>query len=555
MIKYEAMLKASFAFACALGFVCALFFAGCSETPAMMTMPDASMDDTGSMDAGDAWMPSVPFNPGPYGTKPKDIAGPFTVPTTDGDWDFQKSWTGDDSYVFLVFAPGYVTYPNGADYSKDLFKQSLNVLLPKSPQNVHYFFLPLKGADPAWPATRDNWINQVGTIGGEWPMRVHFIDTGAMELPNWIGDMMKYRYSTALPYKQYDYMGFAIDRFQRIREVGMLGQLVQNGIATKLNFLAFEPQYYEFEWAREKALAMAPKPTVVTMLDKKVVYDTAEIDVVLPDAQTMATFDTLEVDLAMDCDNHRDGECGAWDYLGYLWVCEGTDPDSGQAICTNEIARWITSYWRETRWVTDISQMLPLLKGGMTHFRWNANGQFDPRKTNYTVSLNLRLSNKNKGMRPISAIPLYQGGNWDATYDMNHPPIQKTAPNGKKTELYVLLTGHGGTTDNCAEFCNHEHHFSINGSMHTKNFPEASTPLGCTSNVGKGTVPNQHGTWYYGRGGWCPGYDVAPWVTDVSGDVKLGQQNDFAYTTSFNGMPVDVNRGYIVLSSYLITWQ
>src|SRR6185295_15719433 len=99
--------------ACLAGLVSALFacvlFSGCSDTPAM-SMPDGSMpDDTGtSMEAGDAFMPSVPFNPGPYGTKPKDTAGPFTLPTTDGDWDFQKSWTGDDSYVFLVFAPGYV---------------------------------------------------------------------------------------------------------------------------------------------------------------------------------------------------------------------------------------------------------------------------------------------------------------------------------------------------------------------------------------------------------------------------------------------------------------
>src|SRR5437867_1369397 len=124
-----------------------LFVAACSDNPPMQ-LPDSSMPDSGVITCDDACdettPPLVPFNPGPYGTKPKDIAGPFVVPTTDGDWDFQKSWTGTDSYVFLVFAPGYVTYPNGADYSKDLFKQNLNLLLPKSPPNVHYFFLPLK---------------------------------------------------------------------------------------------------------------------------------------------------------------------------------------------------------------------------------------------------------------------------------------------------------------------------------------------------------------------------------------------------------------------------
>src|SRR6516162_2940700 len=116
-------------------FFCCL--ASCSDNPTM-PMPDGSMPDSGTMmtcdDACDEKTPPlVPFNPGPYGTKPKDIAGPFVVPTTDGDWDFKASWTGMDSYVFLVFAPGYVTYPNGADYSRDLFKQNLNILLPKSP--------------------------------------------------------------------------------------------------------------------------------------------------------------------------------------------------------------------------------------------------------------------------------------------------------------------------------------------------------------------------------------------------------------------------------------
>jgi len=438
-------------------------------------------------------------------------------------------------------------YPNGTDYSRDLFKQNLSALLPKSPTNVHYFFLPLKTNDAAWPAARDRWIMQRDAIGGDWSSRVHFIDTGALDLPNWIGDMMKYRYQTMLPYKQYDYLGFAIDRFQRIREVGMLGQLVQNGITVKLDFLAYEPKYYEFEWSREQALD--PKATIIELANKKTVYDTFDVDVNVPDP---SAYDTLEVDLTMDCDNHRDGECGAWDYLSYLWVC---DPGDGGPQCTNEIARWITSYWRETRWVTDISQMLPFLKPGMQHFRWNANGQFDPRKTNYIVSLKLRLSNKNKGMRPVSAIPLWTGGMWDQNYDAAHPLKQLVVPNAKKVELYTLVTGHGAAQDNCAEFCNHEHHFAINGTDNTKSFPEAQTALGCTNNVDKGAVPNQHGTWYYGRGGWCPGWDVSPWVVDVTKQVKLGQQNDFAYTTTFGGQPVTVNRGNIVLSSYLVSWQ
>src|SRR5262249_22626533 len=105
--------------------------------------------------------PLIAFNPGPYGTNPKDYAGPFVFPATDGDWDFQKEWTGTDSYVFLIFSPGTLVYQNGYDYSAELFKQSLSSLLSKSPKNVQYFFLPLRSNEPSWPAARDKWVAQL----------------------------------------------------------------------------------------------------------------------------------------------------------------------------------------------------------------------------------------------------------------------------------------------------------------------------------------------------------------------------------------------------------
>ncbi len=505
--------------------------------------------------------PAVPFSEGPYGTKPRDLAAPFVLTTTNGDWDFKREWTGEESYVFLMYAPREVVYRSG-DYSEGLYKGALaRDLLTKSPKSVHYFFMPLRN-NSGWEAARDKWA---ADVPDEWASRVHFVDTPANEQQNWIGDMMRTRIKAQLPYKQYDAVGFAIDRFQRIREVGMLGQLTQDGISPKLAFLAYEPIYFDFEWNRERALLSAPSPTVVSLAKQRTVYDAFEVDVALPDQATMATFDTLEVDLSTDCDNHRDGECGAWDYLSHLWVCDppaevdGGAPDAGPPPwqCKTEIARWITAYWREGRWVTDISGMLPFLKkGGSTHFRWWASGQWDPRKTNYNVSLSLRFMNRGKGMRPTEAIPLWNGGSWNANYDSAHPPKQIPLPTpAKKVELYTLITGHGSASGNCAEFCNHEHRFSINGKPYIRSFPGAQKPLGCAEDTGKGVVPNQHGTWYFGRGGWCPGQDVPPWTVDVTSGVKAGQSNDLTYTTAYSGRPVDADRGNIVLSSYLIVWQ
>ena len=502
--------------------------------------------------------PVEPFHEGPYGTKPKDTAGPFVLPTTKGDWDFKREWTGEDSYVFLMYAPGDL-----GDYSTTLYKGSLvRDVLAKSPPHVHYFFLPLR-RDTGWAEARDRWQAELEGAEGYWAKRVHFTDTFAVDLPGWIGEMMKARVASRPAYKQYDTMGFAIDRFQRIREVGMLGQLGSNGIVPKLSFLVNEPLHYEFEWARERALAARPA-TVVSLAKAQTVYDTFETDVTLPDAATMATFDTLEADLTTDCVDHRDGECGAWDYLSHLWVCEppaAADAGAGDAgtpawRCDAELARWITSYWREGRWVTDISGVLPLLKGGATHFKWRANGQFDPRKTNYVVSLSLRLSNQKRGMRPVAAIPLWQGGNWNPSYDDAHPELQVDVPAGaKKVELYTLITGHGAATGNCAEFCDHEHLFAVNGAVKKRSFPGARSALGCANDVNKGVVPNQLGTWYFGRGGWCPGQDVAPAIFDVTSAAKVGQANTLSYKTTFGGQPVDVARGNIVLSSYLVVWQ
>jgi Peptide-N-glycosidase F, C terminal len=120
----------------------------------------------------------------------------------------------------------------------------------------------------------------------------------------------------------------------------------------------------------------------------------------------------------------------------------------------------------------------------------------------------------------------------------------------------TLTTGHGGVQPtNCAEFCNHTHLFTVNGVLHRQSFPEAQTASTCAERVAVGVVPNQHGTWYYGRGGWCPGQDVAPFVVDVTADVAKGQANTLTYRTEFNGAPVNAGLGNIVLSSWLVVWE
>jgi hypothetical protein len=567
-----------------LGF--ALLVGACDDTtttPARVDASDdlaleAAVDVAAPDDANDVVDAPVdvrpalanPFSRGPYGTAVRDVAGPFTVPTQDGDWSFEDSWTGEDSYVFLTYAPRALVYGNGVDYSASLFDGSLAALLERSPRNVHFFFL-WSADEPGFIEHRDAWLAEFEAMTEEdrawWRPRVHFVATRSPLIRGWIGQMITARSRTALPYKRYDPLQFAIDRTQRIREVGQLGRLAAGGLQTDLAYLAHEPQYFNWEYTRDQRLAAErSRVTVIELARTQIVHDTIDVDVTLPSAAELERFDTMEVDLSLECPNHRDGECGAWDYLSYLWVCDpaAADPDGGAPdagprwACNREIARWITSYWRESRWVTDITPMLANLRaGGRQHFRWNASGQFDPRSTDYTVTLSLRLSNRARGMRPVEAVPLWTGGGWNASYDMNHAPISVTVPaDVRRVDLYTLITGHGGVQPtNCAEFCNHEHHFTVNGMEHRQSFPEARSAEGCAERVGEGVAPNQHGTWYFGRGGWCPGLDVAPNVVDVTRELRPGMANTLRYTTTYNGRAVAANLGNIVLSSYLVYWR
>jgi len=68
-----------------------------------------------------------------------------------------------------------------------------------------------------------------------------------------------------------------------------------------------------------------------------------------------------------------------------------------------------------------------------------------------------------------------------------------------------------------------------------QDFPIIEDTLGCMAQVSDGTVPNQYGTWWYGRAGWCPGKQVPMVVTDVTDEVELGADNTFGYEAYWLG--------------------
>jgi hypothetical protein len=508
---------------------------------------DAANDaaDEGGIDAPQVIPPlcnaPVPFSPGPYGVKPYDHAAPFTLPTLAGDFDFQASWTGCESHVFLQYA-------EQSSYAKALWKSLGDAFLKESPRLAHLFFqsVDVQAADQvaAQKGIVDAALAKVDAeTASWWAPRMHYVPVQVKKLTGWVYDALD-----AAPY----YV-FAVDRFQRLREVGLLFHPGSGLQIPEMKYVGYQVEYFDFEYDREVALA-AETATVVPVWSMATLQGDAFVEVTLPDAAAMAGFDTMLFDLGLYCPGRTDNNCPEWDRIVSLYLCDKDAPDK----CDREIGRWITTYHREGRWVTDVSGMLALVAdGGTRRVRFATQ---DP----YDADLKIRLSNRGKGTRPFQALPLWNGGvGFNLDYNAAHPPIEFEPPEGtKKAEIYALITGHGFGNDvaNCAEFCNHTHHFQLNGGPeHVKDHPEAGTWEGCAQKVGQGVVPDQYGTWPFGRGGWCPGLDVAPFVADVTQELVSGK-NTITYRGLFEGkdydpQPVAQPQGFgaiVYVTSYLV---
>ena len=349
--------------------------------------------------------------------------------------------------------------------------------------------------------------------------------------------------------------GVGIDRFQRIRYIGSYADpgrydASQSWFAPNLSMAANEAKYYNFEYEREERL-QAENATVLQLFDGEVLKDPGwagekgYADVTFPDAETMQGFDSMELDLYLGCDGEGEyGTCPAWDYLVNLYLCDKDDPDT----CNVEFGRWITTYHREGRWVHDVSALLPLIReGGTRRFAFYTQQPYEGR-------LSIRLFDSGKDARPVESHFLFSGGSFGPEYNDQYAPVTIPIPgDATKVELATVITGHGmESPGNCAEFCNTTHHFTVNGQENVIDFPYIGNDLGCMEQVVNGTVPNQYGTWWYGRSGWCPGKEAPVTMTDVTSAVTPGQNAVIEYRGLFNGQPYTNGAARIDLTSWLV---
>lgn len=515
---------------------------------------DTAADPAATFCAENGFGTATPWDAvGPYGTLRRGIAEDFEAPLADGTtWGLAAHWSGCENYLFV---PDTITRSSGDDRS--IWLRDLDDLVAGSPRNTHYFFVSLQrdaDAEASIDAMAEEVADVLGDLDAEaaawWGERLHVVGVPARDLGGLPESVLLRGFGDS---------GFAIDRTQRIRGVGSYadvnrydGALASAGYwpyENNLAYAAHEARYFEMEAARQARLD-AEQATVVPLWTGEVISGYAEMDIALPSATDMATFDTFEIDVDMRCPDTEaaeQGNCGAWDYLAYLWVQD----DDGTWI---ELGRFITTYHREARWVSDVTPMMAhLLEGGTRRFKWEWAPEWNTQPTE--TRLSLRFSDRAKGHKPRAATRVATGGSFGSTYNDGREPVDvSVSAAATKVELWALVTGHGAATNQCAEFCDHQHEFTVGGVAHVADFPEAQSADGCVAMIEDQMTPNQSGTWWYGRGGWCPGAPVLPYSVDVTGDVAGGTAT-VAYRGLYDGATPPDGSGDIVLNAWLVVYE
>ena len=490
---------------------------------------------------------------GPFGHFRHNLADDFEFyPLKGNPWLLSENWTGCDVYIFIPSAK-----TKSQTDATSIWENDLAGLIAGSPRNVHYFFMATSSSKvmeslEAMQTRIENFLASLSESEAEfWGARLHVSGGSGAAFPGWLGKAFKG------PSSSY---GLAIDRHQRVRLNGSFADVTRYSQAlsdaggwpweANMAYAAHEARQYNYEALRDAKLASEDNLTIVSAWEDEVLKGSTEKEVEFPDAETMSTFDTLHIDLTMDCPDPELGEfgnCGAWDYLSHIYLETQADPQEW-----TEISRFITTYHREGRYLVDATGALPhFLKGGTLKLKFDASSQ------SYRTKMDFRFRNAGKGYRPVGSHYLWSGRGFNADYNDYFEDQEILIPaTTKRVELWAIITGHGmSSTHNCAEFCDHQHFFDVNGAVYARTHDVVGNQVGCIDQIENGMVPNQGGTWWFGRGGWCPGQQVDPFVVDITEDMTPGESLSLAYEAKMNGASIPDGSGNIRMSSWLVFFE
>ena len=473
------------------------------------------------------------------GTSFGDYACDFTLPLDSGEWNFAENYSKDENYLFVFYRGKNST-------SKKIWTTNLYNLFDKAPGNIHFFFLvdndQAETVEEKIQIIKDSVADAFDMVGNSDILKkIHFVPKPASETDPWIAELLK---------NNSDFF-FGIDRFRRIRQGGSFSSWNSSTLPPEFDNLYKEAELYDYEKKISDFIEKNSENSTVFKGLESVPFDeegwTKNIDFTV-NFEGLSENGELYLLLEQLCENPKDCE---WDRLEQLFLC-----DENGKNCETEIGRWITTYGRSGKWLTDITPLKPLFeKNGKYSFRFTVDGDY------YVNSLDFIFVRKD--IPAGTAEPLFnQREQFDENYNSHFEPQIIITDSIKKAEIVAFITGHGNGSEeaNCAEFCQFESVFTVNGNDFAIDFDNAGTADGCFEKVNDGVVPNQYGSWPYGRAGWCPGQDVKLIRIDVT-DAIVSGTNTFSYAAYLDGKiyePVVTDesgyRAEIYLSSYLVIY-
>lgn len=349
-----------------------------------------------------------------------------------------------------------------------------------------------------------------------------------------------------------------IDTDGRLQELG-------SSINADLMIAAWATQY---EVYLQQLELMLQKPAFVVPVFYDHVMDVTSSQIEISRSM-LRLFSKMEIDTAITCPGNFDtgyGNCTRWDHCVTLTVSCAMDhrvSPSEVGGSKNEIARYITPFSRRIgHWLTDVTLMMPLLtSSNCDSFVFEATAGGYP----WIISSSLRFTALEDAPPANNYRTLYSGSRYfDEQYNSNDRVIVvELSSNVQTVYLEAIITGHGYDDYGCCEFLPTNHVFTVNNVDYNLTFWDAGTAWGCADMAIIGSEPNEYGTWWYGRGGWCDGMDVKPWVVDVT-DAVISSDNLGKNSTAtiryraemfFNGTWMDPQpgqSGYIIISSHLV---
>ena len=503
-------------------FTLALMFAACSESNKSEdqlqdndTAEDSDILPGEDIETPDEKAKSPDFDETlPCGTKFQDYACDFTLTLDSGEWNFAENYSKDENYLFVFYRGTNST-------SKKIWSTKLYNMVDKSPKNIHYFFIvDTDKNDVAAEKAQiiEESVREAYEMVGNPDIlnKIHIVNKPLSET-DWINEWLKNNKSEFF---------FGIDRFRRIRKGGSFSSWNSSDLPPEFDNLYKEAEYYDYEKKTSDFIEENSGSATAFKGLKEVPFDeegwTKDLffDV---DFKGLSKNGELYISLEQICDDPKKCE---WDRLERLFLCDETGEK-----CETEIGRWITTYGRSGEWLTDITPLKPLFeKDGKYKFKFTVDGDY------YVNNLTFYFVEK-EGSSVRALVPIFnQREQFDENYNSHFEPVTFENAGDVKAVIAAYITGHGNGSEeaNCAEFCSFESVFTVNGKDFKIKFDKAGTSDGCFENVKNGVVPNQYGSWPYGRAGWCPGQDVKLIEIDIT-EALVSGENVFSYAAYLNG--------------------